>query len=326
LNNERLKKVFKKAFLGVGVVFLAFIFYLVGSKIACLIAGVSLQERIGVFSNDGGISLYISLFKRVYISFLENILSLSVYGKVIIVIIAAALLSAGAVLGVVMLKSKNINSLNKISAIVLLAILPIGINSIYLISRGYLHDLMIYGIWMCFVFYILFMYKYINVIFENFHAVNFTKALATIVVGALIWQNVVISNQLYFKKSIETKSALSVMTRVVGDMEEFEEYEMGVTKVAFVGVANNKNSLVGFEKVSNIMGADCSSPIYKDSFSYFFYTHEAYFEYVLNYPINLCDGETRGVLKNDQRVVDMPAFPEKGYISYVDDIMVVKLG
>jgi len=47
---------------------------------------------------------------------------------------------------------------------------------------------------------------------------------------------------------------------------------------------------------------------------------------VLNYPVRLCSYEEHERLKNDERVQEMPFFPNGDCIRWVDDIMVVKMG
>ena len=116
------------------------------------------------------------------------------------------------------------------------------------------------------------------------------------------------------------------MTRVVAEMEEFEEYEMGTTPIAFVGVHNPYTGGEGFERYYNITGSIKDNSISLDTSTYYYNTYKAYFKYVMNYPINICSDEDTVAVRNNPVVQGMPAFPADGSIQFVDGIMVVKMG
>ena len=56
-----------------------------------------------------------------------------------------------------------------------------------------------------------------------------------VMLGLISWSNLIFANQLYLKKALQEEAALSLMTRVVDDIEDFEGYIPGQTPVAFVG-------------------------------------------------------------------------------------------
>jgi len=116
------------------------------------------------------------------------------------------------------------------------------------------------------------------------------------------------------------------MTRVVAQLEERDDYEMGVTPVAFVGVSDTYVTVEGFEKVKNIIGVGIKTPISQDTSKTTYNVYESYFKYVLNYPINMCPDELHKELKESEEVEAMPSFPSKGCIEMIDGGLVVKMG
>jgi hypothetical protein len=325
LNNENIKKVFKKAAAGVIIVCCAFVLYLIVSKIACFIAGVSLQERVEVFVKGVGLKQIILSIAKTYWFYAGVLISHGIYGNFFVVIVSAVVLIAGIILCPYIFKSDRLKLSNRISTIGLICFLPLGINSINVISRSYLHDLMKYSIWMTYVLFVMLIYKYAGEIYKNQTVKKFVRLTGVFLLVAVVWKNIVVSNTLYLKKDIEAKSTFSIMTRVVAEMEHFDEYEMGITEVAFIGVANNDKHVDGFENVSSILGSCSSNSISQDSSKRYYNAYRAYFEFVLNYPIRLSHYEKQQSLKNNSAVESMPAFPEKGYIQYIDGVMVVKL-
>ena len=51
----------------------------------------------------------------------------------------------------------------------------------------------------------------------------------------------------------------------------------------------------------------------------------AYFRYVLQLRVNLCDDWTRLALEDNEQVRQMPAYPQEGAVRMVDGVLVVKM-
>ena len=60
------------------------------------------------------------------------------------------------------------------------------------------------------------------------------KARPLVLVGAIIFNNVVFANQVYLKKVLEYDATASLATRVVDRIEQTDGYVPGETTVAFV--------------------------------------------------------------------------------------------
>lgn len=132
----------------------------------------------------------------------------------------------------------------------------------------------------------------------------------------------VFSNQVYLKKNLEMQSTLSVMTRVIDRVEQTDGYRPGYTPVAVIGTLQDSALSVphqGFEPLAALDAASKNYAIssYEDAI---WYTYE-----ILGYPLNFVSIYEQERLSSLEEVKAMPAFPSDGCISYIGDMLVVKL-
>lgn len=327
LNNENAKKVMLQIVAGLGCVILAFAMYLICNKLACLIVNVSPQERTEVFLDKNipdMLVFYLKLSAKAYIRFLRLVVDRYVYGGIIMVI-ATGIAVVLILIATTLIKGKGIKVINKILTGILVALLPLCMNAIFVIARGMCHHIMVYGVWLMYILFVVLVCKFGDHIFKKVKLNQLVKCLSYLLIFILIWQNITISNTLYLKKDTEAKSTLSTMTRVVAAMEDCDGYEMGITPVAFVGVDHPYGKLDGFKQIEYITGAEENNSIQSDVYVYYYNAYKAYFNYVLNYPIEMCSDEKQAELKGSDFVKKMPCFPEEGSIVIEDGIMIVKM-
>lgn len=207
-----------------------------------------------------------------------------------------------------------------ISLIIVFPIASIGIA----IVNSYIHECMIYSLF--------FIYCFIFSVFENrtgnppeIKVKNKMHIFIIALSGILIFNNILIANTCYLKKSIEDRAALSVMTRVVDDLEDRDDYQMGTTKLMFYGTGPYYTYLDGFEDIYRITGVDFKAPIY-DSNLWYYNCYQAYFDYVLDYPAQTVSSEEFERMINLEEVRAIPAFPEKDYIQNINGVLVINMG
>lgn len=204
--------------------------------------------------------------------------------------------------------------------LVLVILFPLGAHMIYVLSVGACHDLMVYAIW---IFWLL------PLLLADWMCRNgkspialWPKRLAMVMVALLLYGNVMYANGLYVKKELEQTSCLSLMTRVVDRMEQFEGYVAGETTVVFYGTPPTTKSVIpGFEDYQNVTGMAYNSPIgtlIQDSY-------RAYFDYILNIPIALADDDVWNAILESSEAAAMPVYPAEGSLAMIDGFLVVKL-
>ena len=200
------------------------------------------------------------------------------------------------------------------------ALFPLAANFVFVMSKGMEHALMIFSFHFFYVFAIMMVSDIQKEKEEKqvSYQIN-TKIVPAVTMLAIlipVWCNVVFSNQMYLKEELQQSATLSLMTRIVYDIEQVEEYEPGVTPVFFWGYVQDQQSYItmpGFEEIS-ILGVSDSPITYHGLEKYFF-------NYFMSYDVNVVN--TADIL--DCGVEDFPVYPEKGSIQMVNGVLVVKL-
>lgn len=223
----------------------------------------------------------------------------------------------------VFLLSKKRGWREKLLCGLLTALLPLGMNMIYVLSVGESHELMVYPVWMFYLLSLLLaMWLHGQWKDAAIPAGACQRALCMLVTFVILYGNVRFSNGMYVKKNLEYDGYLSLMTRVVGRMEAVDGYQPGETPVLFVGLPQTFNQVIpGFKDYWNVTGMTGSSPIYTTEPSRL----QAYFDYVMSLPIVMAEGETRQRLLSDESVQAMPCYPAEGFLAFYDGTLVVKL-
>ena len=247
---------------------------------------------------------------------------------------AASHLSAGAVpcnlallalaLGLLLrfLLRRDRGPAEKLLALVLVLLLPLGANVSRLLRERSAHDIMKYAFWLLYLLPLLLLQS--AGLRRGGRAL---RALAALCACVLLWGGVQTANALYVKKDLEQDAALSLMTRVLGRIEAEPDYVPGETELVFVGADGTLNdSVYGFEAFSNITGAEFPNAIPYSDASYYYNAYAAYFRYVLNTRVALADPWRWMALHEDARVAAMPAYPAADCIREIDGVWVVKLG
>ena len=216
---------------------------------------------------------------------------------------------------------KRLKLLECLLLLVLVALLPLGMNFTHVLSAGGSHDLMVYGIWLFYLLALL-LVDWIGKQ-KLLKRENLLRWISAGQVFVLLYSNVQVANVLYLKKDMEQGAHLAMMTRVVYRIEEQEDYVPGETPVVLTGYLSQLNNTIpGFEPYSKITGAWRADPIYQLAR----YRVDAYMDAVLLNPVKLANSSLWTAMQQDPRVAEMPAYPAEGCIAMIDGIMVVKLG
>lgn len=206
----------------------------------------------------------------------------------------------------------------------LIVVFPLCCNFVCLMSRGMEHDLMTFAFICPYILAIMFD--------DNKAEMNGSPGLNTsdvstgsmrwfisyatpILLSVIIWSNAVYANQTYYKKSLQEQSAISMMTRIVNDIEHRDGYVPGATPVAFIGSFENSPytmELSGFTDITPYgMGHTALT---------YFGTDYAMLKYVINVNMNL----TR-IDELDEEMHSMPCYPANGSVDFIGDVLIIKI-
>ena len=201
--------------------------------------------------------------------------------------------------------------------IFIIVLFPFGINFVCVVTQGMQHILMIYAFYLVYILAIKVTEScQSDWIREGTIRKSSVPWLAVLgALAILTWSNIVYSNQVYEKKDLQDKATLSMMTRIVYEIESMEDYVAGVTPVAFYGSFESSPYLTEIEVFQDIkpygMGKSAITYIGPDY---------SYLTYILNVNMNL----TR-VVDETGAIGQMPTYPTKGSVAYVDGTVVVKI-
>lgn len=322
LNKASFKKVLSDGIKGVAAFVASGAIYFVSYKLAFRISGI--EERTARYNSVGQIfskgltdlisSVFSTTFSRVYALFYQkNIMPSGLLTALICVMFAV---TAAVVL--IRVLNKKIGAVEKIFAIILIGLIPVGMCATSILSGIVYHDVMSYADCLVFFFILLMVW---DVREKPIAFRKIAKSICVITISLIIASNVITANELYLKKDLEQESALSYFTRVLDDIDEFEGYDREETPIMFVGNPENfTDYMLGFDTSHDITGAE-----YNNAIGYLTQVpFKNYFEYKLHYRINVVDHGTFVKYREIDVVKQMPNFPEDGCMQMIDGILVVK--
>lgn len=226
------------------------------------------------------------------------------------------------------LLNKKVRIMEKFLGMLLVLLFPLGSNMIYVLSLGNAHDLMTYPIWMFYIIVLLLsdwvFWKYAgsSIAWHGCGAVA-QKVMCVLVIFALVYGNIHFSNGMYMKKALEHEAYTSLMTRVVARIESMEDYTPGETEVVVVGLPDNLNTIMpGFMDYWDVTGLSSPDVIYQNSKIRF----QMYFDLMMGLPIKLAEDNVWYEISNRIDVQEMPTYPSSGFVRFIDDVLVIKLG
>lgn len=329
LDRADFKKVMVDGGKAIGSLILGMVLYYGIFSIVLAITGVQKSSEyngMGGVADFGGLSMILLRFHATYVYVRTYFMHPVTFHPTIVILIQSILLlvTMYMIFRIVLKQRLKWNCL--ILLIVILMLTPFGINVVYFITKGMVHNLMIYSFFCAYIFVLVILERYLKYVEQCRFTIKWSyigiarKCVIPILVAVVIFNNIVYSNQAYLKKELENQSTLSSFTRIIDRMEQTEGYIVGETPVVFVG-------LMEYSKVSQRReGFDYSGTGLGCTFSVTYYeTYQYYFDYVLGYPINMLSKDEAAEWSGRQDVIEMPKFPEKGCCQMIDGVMVVRL-
>lgn len=297
------------------------ILYLISLKIVLYATHNTLANSYNGLAEVGqyeGVGQFISSITGAYQFFLSYMLSPSTFHRKLVGYVNLLLLVLVVIGLIVVISKKRLKGASIALIALLFGLMPLGINVIYVISKGMEHSLMIFS------FFLSYMLVYVvyteGNLTDDCKIKNICKYVGSAIFAFLLFNSLVFSNQAYMKKQLEYQSTLSIMTRIVDRIEQVPGYEFEQTPIAFVGTLTDSELSVGR------FGFDCEATGLENNFSVTYSdSYKNYFEYVLGYPVNWVDDATLEQLRQTKEVTEMGTFPQSDSCKWVEGCLVVKL-
>lgn len=349
LRGEDAASVFRRGLLAIGMLALGALLYWGGLRLMCAWKGINLSMNSYNRLDQTEVPLTLSArFLAVYKSWIAAFWKPSESHIEPAVLWLNVLLPLAALLRILpWLFRRSSSGSAKGLFLLLLVLLPFGMNTAQLGFPVAVHDLMKYAFWLFRLFCVLPFFllpgpetgekpseaepgekpPYTEPTERQpVRSGQGLKTAVSILLLMILFSHTVTANRVYTRKALEQDACLSLMSRVVYRLEEREDYIPGETPLVFVGASEQlQERLYGFEDTYDITGCESAFPITKSIVSYNYNTYAAYFRYVLNNPAVMADTETWMRLQRDPGVKEMPSYPAEGCMRETDGVLVVKM-
>ena len=317
LEGEPVKKVYGKGLCRMLAIAAAMVLYYIGHLLVLKITGIpensSYNTITGVVS--GGVGDILSRVYRLLYGEMVWFFFPSSYRRPLVVVVNLLLLALAGFILISLGRQGKLKRESWLGLLGVLALIPFGMNAVTLLSNV-CHSVTIYSFFLSYVLVFALAERYLQLPSQPRKV---PKAAVFCLTGLLLFDNCLYSNTAYLKKQLEADATLSVFTRVLERMERTEGYVTRETPVAIIGSLSDSplsKDREGFPRNGLGLVANYSTTYLSN--------HQKYIGYYLGYPAVFADSLLQWNLEHDQRVLDMPLFPEKGSIQMIDGTMVVK--
>ena len=333
LRERDFKAVFKDGIKAVAMLILGGVLYYLVMKVILVLTGIALTkgdynslDRALALKADQFIPQILSAYRD---CFARMINSYSSYPSILVRGGTVLLLIHSVVVVLAGLMNSRVHPVGKGLCILLVALLPLGMNLIHVLTVGKNHDLMTYPIWLIYILALL-LADWVMEKWQNTNSrgrmewlPDSQRLVCMALVFVLVYGNVRFANGMYIKKALEHEAYMSLMSRVVARMEMVEDYVPGETEVVFLDLPDHLNEVMpGFKDYWNVIGMTKPDMIYIDARD----RYQAFFDYMMGLPILLADEDTWNAGALMEATLQMPVYPAKGSIQMIDDVLYIKLG
>lgn len=196
--------------------------------------------------------------------------------------------------------------------------LPLAQNMVYLLDDGYLSLLLTYAFSLGDVLLVVVLERWLRKDTRVHYMLRYAAAGGFAV---LLGMMAALSNQVMLMRDIGFATGISGMTRILDCIEQAPGYVPGETPVAIIGnLSGSRLSMArpGLETAADSFSENGYAVTYELTNSWFL-------QKVLAQPIRLVDERTRQSILVKEEVREMPRYPQEGYMTMMDGILVVCL-
>lgn len=212
------------------------------------------------------------------------------------------------------LRKKNMSRCNKGLIVTSILCVPLTFNSAKIVLTGEASDLTGFGCELIYIFFLMLLWNY-----ECNDKTNEgkTRIVVAILIGCVIYNGILLANQVYMKKGLEKTATISLVTRIIDRVEQLEGYSPNDTQVYVVGELWHSDLNKGKMDVPYLESQWGLWSNYAAT-----YNLPRYITEYMNYPIQI---SAKPELADSDEVRNMPAFPAVGSAKMIDGAAVIKL-
>ena len=310
---EKFVSVAKNAFGGAVMGILGGAMYAVVLKLAPIVTSVEFAERGNSVTSIKLLKMsdLPALVAEAYRGWLEHFVNVPTnWAKPqIVAAVNIALIIAVPVMAAMLVIKKKTSAYNMAAVAAVVALLPLAMNLIRVLSVEEYHDLMTYAF--------VFLYVAAAVLAEKLQ-IKPVGAVVGLCVALVVFCSVQTANEVYLKRNLSYQATYSRMSFVLHDMEQMG-YDVKNEEVYIL----NEVPMADYEDfgaVNQLLAMEFNNVITSDKKSI-----ENYFEYVFDYPIRFASEERANKALLSEECIRMPSYPDEGYMEYIDGVLMVKL-
>ena len=334
-DKKDVRTIVKKGFIGAGIVLTAGILYACSLPLVSAVTNVPLET--GSYHSLDGVFSGESLPGRLIYAYAVPVLQLtlssySVYSTLLISVVNLCLGILFVYTLVRKTRNNHLSAGNYLLTFMLVLILPLAMGSIRILT-GTVYDLMVFSVWMFYLLPLVFLPD-----------TSWIKRMIYVLIIFVIYSNCQSANAVYAKRVSDDKSTFAVMNNISYDLERTEGYVAGETPVFFVGQLSDQFIPVGTTyDYSRIFQNDLRTEQGMTDIDFYrvsngnlgIVTYEnkygPYFNWYFQKEVNLIKSGNYAKLMElyeyyDDMTSGMPVYPKEGYIRWVDDVLVIRVG
>lgn len=204
---------------------------------------------------------------------------------------------------------------------VLVAILPLAINFMYMISpEGAIHTLVLYSFSSIYVFAAFLMDRALTCgTFRRFAEMlrRFSVNAMAGMMAVILAINIYVANESYLNMYLRYENTYAFYTSLIADIKAMPEFTPG-TKLALIGQWQSPQFYdQHFETTYYLMGVAGFMPTE--------YSRQDYLNYYIGFPMEFASWEEMVAIQETEAFQQMPTYPYYGSLDVINDTIVVKL-
>lgn len=284
---------------------------------------------------DLSFSKIISQILSAYIYFFTKIKEYIHYANFVLQYVTLTILFLSVVIYYTFCYLIKINLKKIILSLLLWLVFPLCVVCIWIVSLGATgeHSLLSISLVLCFPIFIYNLIKSLKIkdnLFLNKMAELIYRG-SVILIVVLIYYSFVFANGLYQRQHANFIATTSIYTSIINDLHNYEGFVPTKTKVLLIGDLNTVDTndcSYGNTRIKNTYSYNYNiTGIWNRCTSTSYYlTVPRFIRNFLGYKINLGNELDNKKISMTEEFKRMPTYPYKGYIKFIDEMLVVKIG
>lgn len=323
-DSDDLKLFFKSVIRWCILLALAGITYWLMLKCALYINGIEMySDSYNSVDNVGKMNIIqiVQLIPACYIEVINVIFKEYTYSTIVPALLSIVIAIFGIISWIAFVNNKISGIVRKMLFFLVFLSFPIGINVVFLVSGGMMHQLMMYPYQFVYLLLLcpILVFDDLGIKDKLFSFIKKSEIVLVLLLSLFIIR---FSNDLFYYQHLVGEGTNASITNILYDIERTPGYDPDKNRIAVIG--NPTSSLSQNYEMRWILGNTSGIGTNGTTITY----NEVFNWYLKNilgrdYPYTY-DNDEISLLREIEDVINMPIYPEKGYCKMVDDYLIIK--